>query len=116
MLCRSAGRPHVPVRRPRGRARDAEAARSGGVIQLALDEVAALCAGSLEPAPGATRITGVKIDSRLVEPGDLFVAVGGGTEGLADARAHGAAATLGPGDAFAAPAGPGRAAPDRRHA
>src|SRR5207248_9243264 len=111
-----AGRPHDPVRRPRGRARDAEAARSGGVIQLALDEVAALCAGSLEPAPGATRITGVKIDSRLVEPGDLFVAVGGGTEFLADARGHGAAATLVPVDAFAALAALGAAVRERSHA
>ena len=86
------------------------------MIQLALDEVAALCAGSLEPAPGATRITGVKIDSRLVEPGDLFVAVGGGTEFLADAREHGAAATLVPVDAFAALAALGAAVRERSHA
>jgi UDP-N-acetylmuramoyl-tripeptide--D-alanyl-D-alanine ligase len=47
-------------------------------------------------------VTGVEIDSRRVSPGDLFVAIGGGVSFLADARAHGAAATLVPDDAFAA--------------
>jgi UDP-N-acetylmuramoyl-tripeptide--D-alanyl-D-alanine ligase len=54
-------------------------------------------------------VTGVEIDSRRVAPGDLFVAVGGGDAFLDDARAHGAAATLVPDDAFAALAAIGRA-------
>jgi UDP-N-acetylmuramoyl-tripeptide--D-alanyl-D-alanine ligase len=79
------------------------------VIPLALAEVARLAAGTLEAAPDATSVTGVKVDSRLVEPGDLFVAVGPGTEFVADARARGAAATLVPDDAFAALAALGAA-------
>jgi UDP-N-acetylmuramoyl-tripeptide--D-alanyl-D-alanine ligase len=47
-------------------------------------------------------ITGVEVDSRRVEPGDLFVAIGRGADFLADARERGAAATLVPDDAFAA--------------
>ncbi|MFL5944320.1 MAG: Mur ligase family protein, partial [Gaiellaceae bacterium] len=46
--------------------------------------------------------TGVQVDSRRVVPGDLFVAVGRGSEFAADARERGAAATLVPDDAFAA--------------
>ena len=70
------------------------------MIPLAIAEVEELAAGRLEAT--GRRITGVKIDSRLVEPGDLFVAVGAGKDFLADARARGAAATLVPRDAFAA--------------
>ena len=55
------------------------------------------------------QITGVKIDSRLVERGDLFVAVGGGSEFVDDARRRGAAATVVPEDPFAAMAALGRA-------
>ena len=47
-------------------------------------------------------MTGVQIDSRLIRPGDLFVAVAGCEAFLGDARAHGAAATLLPDDAHAA--------------
>ncbi|HZC29894.1 MAG TPA: UDP-N-acetylmuramoyl-tripeptide--D-alanyl-D-alanine ligase, partial [Gaiellaceae bacterium] len=54
-------------------------------------------------------VTGVSIDSRLVQPGELFVALGGGIAFLDDARAHGAAATLVPDDGFAAMAALGRA-------
>ena len=86
------------------------------MIPLGLDEVAALCDGALEAAPEATQVTGVKIDSRLVEPGDLFVAVGGGSAFLDDAREHGAAATLVPTDAFAALAALGAAVRDRARA
>jgi len=68
------------------------------VIPLAIEEVQALDLGELE---GAGTITGVKIDSRLAGPGDLFVAVGRGAEFVADARGRGAA-TLVPRDAFAA--------------
>jgi UDP-N-acetylmuramoyl-tripeptide--D-alanyl-D-alanine ligase len=70
------------------------------VIPLTLDEVRALELGRLEGR--ADSITGVKVDSRLVEPGDLFVAVSRGEAFLDDARAHGAAATLVPEDAHAA--------------
>ena len=54
-------------------------------------------------------VTGVQVDSRLVRPGDLFVAVSGGEAFLADARARGAAATLVPDDAHAALAALGSA-------
>jgi UDP-N-acetylmuramoyl-tripeptide--D-alanyl-D-alanine ligase len=69
--------------------------------------VRALGLGRLEG--DADAITGVRVDSRLVEPGDLFVAVSGGEAFLADARARGAAATLVPDDAFAALAALGSA-------
>jgi UDP-N-acetylmuramoyl-tripeptide--D-alanyl-D-alanine ligase len=70
------------------------------LIPLALDELHRFDLGRLEG--DAEVVTGVKIDSRRVEPGDLFVAVGGGALYLDDARASGAAATLVPDDAFAA--------------
>src|SRR5205814_1981858 len=63
--------------------------------------------------PGGMEIAGVRFDSRLVEPGDLVVAVGRGVEFLEDARARGAAATLVPDDAFAAMAALGAAVRDR---
>jgi UDP-N-acetylmuramoyl-tripeptide--D-alanyl-D-alanine ligase len=77
------------------------------VIPLATDEVEGLVEGTFERF--GDRITGVTIDSRRVEPGDLFVAVGAGEAFLDDARARGAAATLVPADAFAAMAGLGQA-------
>jgi UDP-N-acetylmuramoyl-tripeptide--D-alanyl-D-alanine ligase len=83
------------------------------MIPLALAD---LPPGRLETASGAERITGVKIDSRVVEPGDLFVAVGRGAEFLEDARARGAAATLVPDDVFAAMATLGAAVRDRSDA
>jgi UDP-N-acetylmuramoyl-tripeptide--D-alanyl-D-alanine ligase len=64
----------------------------------------------------ADEVTGVKIDSRLIEPGDLFVAVGDGSAFVADALARGAAATLVPDDAFAAMAAIGRAVRSRTNA
>jgi len=70
------------------------------VIPLSLAEVRELASGRLEG--DAETITGVKVDSRRVEPGDLFVVVSRGEEFLADARARGAAATLVPDDAHAA--------------
>jgi UDP-N-acetylmuramoyl-tripeptide--D-alanyl-D-alanine ligase len=85
------------------------------VIPLRLDEVAALCPGRLERA-GAQEITGVLIDSRRVRPGDLFVAVGGGTAFLDDARARGAVATLVPKDAFAELGALGRVVRERSRA
>ena len=61
-------------------------------------------------------MTGVQIDSRRVEPGDLFVAVRGGVDYLDAARAAGAAATLVPDDDYAAMAAIGRAVRDRSSA
>jgi len=75
------------------------------VIPLALSEIRPL--GRLEG--DADVVTGVQVDSRLVEPGDLFVAVSGGESFLADARGRGAAATLVPDDAHAALAALGSA-------
>ena len=69
------------------------------MIPLAVEEIAALAPGVLE---GEGEVTGMQIDSRRIEPGDLFVAVGAGAAFLAGARAAGAAATLVPDDAHAA--------------
>ena len=70
------------------------------MIPLSFDELAALCPGRLETAPWADEVTGVQIDSRLIEEGDLFFAVGSGADYRRHAFARGAAATLGPDDAF----------------
>ena len=72
------------------------------MIPLVLDEIAALASGALTRAEGATRATGLTADSRRVEPGDLFVAVGRGRDFAGEALAAGAAAALVPDDAFAA--------------
>jgi UDP-N-acetylmuramoyl-tripeptide--D-alanyl-D-alanine ligase len=72
------------------------------VIPLTLDEVAELCPGRLDRAPWADDVTGVQINSRRIEEGDLFVEVGGGGDFTRHAFARGAAATLAPDDAFAA--------------
>jgi UDP-N-acetylmuramoyl-tripeptide--D-alanyl-D-alanine ligase len=64
----------------------------------------------------ADSFTGVQVDSRRIAPGDLFVAVGRGSEFVDDALARGAAATLVPHDAFAALAEIGRAVRDRSSA
>jgi UDP-N-acetylmuramoyl-tripeptide--D-alanyl-D-alanine ligase len=69
--------------------------------------VRALSLGRLEG--DADAVTGLQIDSRLIRPGDLFVAVAGGEAFLDDARARGAAATLVPDDAHAALAALGSA-------
>ena len=53
------------------------------MIPVAWDEVAALALGALEPARGGGEvptITGIKADSRLVGPGDLFVALNTGVD------------------------------------
>jgi UDP-N-acetylmuramoyl-tripeptide--D-alanyl-D-alanine ligase len=83
------------------------------VIPLAIEDVRRLCPGRLERAAGADTVTGVEIDSRRVRPGDLFVAIRGGVDYVADALRHGAAAALVPDDAFAAMAALGRAVRDR---
>jgi UDP-N-acetylmuramoyl-tripeptide--D-alanyl-D-alanine ligase len=86
------------------------------VIPLTLAEVEELAPGRLEAAPWADQITGLKTDSRLVEEGDLFVAVGGGGDFVKHAFARGVAATLVPDDAFAALAALAGAVRDRSSA
>ena len=71
------------------------------MIPLSLDELAALGPGRLDAAPWADEVTGVQIDSRLIDEGDLFFAVGDGADYTRHAFARGAAATLVPVDAFA---------------
>jgi UDP-N-acetylmuramoyl-tripeptide--D-alanyl-D-alanine ligase len=84
------------------------------VIPLLLDDLAPELRGKLEA--DADVVTGVKIDSRLVEPGDLFVAVGRGADFVDEAKSRGAAATLVPRDAFEAMAALGRAVRQRTNA
>ena len=74
------------LRTARSAARDPARARRGRRL-----------ARAARTAPGADEVTGVQIDSRRIEPGDLFVAVGGGADFVDDALARGAAATLVPG-------------------
>jgi UDP-N-acetylmuramoyl-tripeptide--D-alanyl-D-alanine ligase len=74
------------------------------VIPVAWEEVAALSLGVLEPPPGTgvpPPLTGIKSDSRIVGPGDLFVALNTGVAFVAEAAARGAA-TLVPDDQEAA--------------
>jgi UDP-N-acetylmuramoyl-tripeptide--D-alanyl-D-alanine ligase len=65
------------------------------VIPVAWEEIEALDLGKLERPEasdgGDATITGIKADSRVVGPGDLFVALNTGVEHVADARARGAA-------------------------
>jgi UDP-N-acetylmuramoyl-tripeptide--D-alanyl-D-alanine ligase len=64
----------------------------------------------------ADRFTGVQVDSRRIVPGDLFVAVGPGSQYVGDALGRGAAATLVPDDTFAALGQIGRAVRERSSA
>ncbi len=82
------------------------------MIPLPVSELEGL--GRLEPT--ADEVTGVQIDSRRVQPGDLFVAVRGGVAYVDQARAAGAGATLVPHDDHAAMAAIGRAVRDRSSA
>jgi UDP-N-acetylmuramoyl-tripeptide--D-alanyl-D-alanine ligase len=86
------------------------------LIPLTFEEVAALAPGELRAEPWADAVTGVKIDSRRIDEGDLFVAVGAGSDFLRHAVARGAAATLVPDDAFAALAALGKAVRERSQA
>ena len=86
------------------------------MIPLELDEVAELASGRLDRAPWANEVTGLKIDSRRIEEGDLFVAVGTGSDFVRHAFARGAAATLVPDDEFTALAALGGAVRDRSSA
>ncbi len=58
--------------------------------------------GRVVTRPWDDVFTGVHIDSRRVQEGDLFLAVGGGADFVEHALARGAAATLVPHDAHAA--------------
>jgi UDP-N-acetylmuramoyl-tripeptide--D-alanyl-D-alanine ligase len=64
------------------------------VIPLELGLIEPL--GRLTARPWADEVTGMQIDSRRIEEGDLFVAVGGGADFVAHALARGAAAALVP--------------------
>jgi UDP-N-acetylmuramoyl-tripeptide--D-alanyl-D-alanine ligase len=81
------------------------------VIPLELGLIEPL--GRLTARPWADAVTGMQIDSRRIEEGDLFVAVGGGADFIAHALARGAAAALVPGDEHAALAAIGGAVRDR---
>jgi UDP-N-acetylmuramoyl-tripeptide--D-alanyl-D-alanine ligase len=70
------------------------------VIPLPAKKIAALGLGELDAR--GNEVVGVQIDSRRVEPGDLFVAVGRGVDFRDEALARGAAATLVPEDPFEA--------------
>ena len=86
------------------------------MIPLDLTEVAALAPGKLTRGGDSGTITGVVIDSRLIGPGDLFVAVGRGSEFVSEALERGAAAALVPDDAFAALGSLGAAIRERTNA
>jgi UDP-N-acetylmuramoyl-tripeptide--D-alanyl-D-alanine ligase len=86
------------------------------VIPLSLDTVAELVAGELTTAVWAEEITGVQVDSRRIDEGDLFVAIGPGADYAKHAFARGAAAVLVPDDAFAALAALAGAVRDRSSA
>jgi len=82
------------------------------VIPLRVDELPPL--GELDAH--AEKITGVQVDSRRVEHGDLFVAVGRGAEFRNEALVRGAAATLLPDRPFEAFAALGSLVRDRSNA
>jgi UDP-N-acetylmuramoyl-tripeptide--D-alanyl-D-alanine ligase len=71
------------------------------VIPVAWDELAALELGRLARGGDDGEITAIKADSRVVGPGDLFVALNSGIAYVADAYDRGAA-TLVPDDQHAA--------------
>ena len=58
--------------------------------------------GRLQSRPWADAVTGLQIDSRRIEEGDLFVAVNSGSDFIPHALARGAAAVLVPDHAYAA--------------
>ena len=72
--------------------------------------------GRLIARPWADAVTGMQVDSRRIEEGDLFVAVGGGEDFVEHALARGASAALVPDDAFAALATIAGAVRDRSNA
>ncbi|HEU5362257.1 MAG TPA: UDP-N-acetylmuramoyl-tripeptide--D-alanyl-D-alanine ligase [Gaiellaceae bacterium] len=84
------------------------------MIPVELDVVEPL--GRLFPRPWADVVTGLQIDSRRIEEGDLFVAVGTGEDFVQHALARGAAAALVPDDTHAALAAVAGAVRDRSSA
>ena len=86
------------------------------MIPLGFDELAALSPGELETAPWAEEVTGVQVDSRLIDEGDLFVAIADGVDYRKHAFARGAAATLVPESPFGALAALGSAVRARSEA
>jgi UDP-N-acetylmuramoyl-tripeptide--D-alanyl-D-alanine ligase len=84
------------------------------VIPLELAPIEPL--GRLNARPWADKVTGVQIDSRRIEEGDLFVAVGRGADFIPHALARGAAATLVPENAHRALAAIAGAVRDRSQA
>ncbi|HST17830.1 MAG TPA: UDP-N-acetylmuramoyl-tripeptide--D-alanyl-D-alanine ligase [Gaiellaceae bacterium] len=70
------------------------------MIPLELSVVEPL--GRLHARPWADAVTGLQVDSRRIEEGDLFVAIDGGADFVEHALARGAAATLVPQDWAAA--------------
>jgi UDP-N-acetylmuramoyl-tripeptide--D-alanyl-D-alanine ligase len=58
--------------------------------------------GRLQARPWADAVTGLQIDSRRIEEGDLFVALNSGSDFIPHALARGAAAALVPDHAYAA--------------
>ena len=63
------------------------------MIRLTLEEIGRVATGELRRGAGDA-VTGVTIDSRRVEPGDLFVAVGRGVDFAEEALGAGAAAVI----------------------
>jgi UDP-N-acetylmuramoyl-tripeptide--D-alanyl-D-alanine ligase len=84
------------------------------VIPLELDVVEPL--GRVIARPWADVITGMQVDSRRIEEGDLFVAVDDGVDFVEHALARGAAAVLVPDDPFPALAAIARAVRERSKA
>jgi len=84
------------------------------VIPLELDVIEPL--GKLIARPWADVVTGMQVDSRRIDEGDLFVAVGGGEDFIEHALARGASAALVPTDEFAALASIAGAVRDRSNA
>ena len=70
------------------------------MIPLELEVIEPL--GKLTARPWADGVTGMQIDSRRIEEGDLFVAVGDGADFVSHALARGAAAALVPANAVEA--------------
>ena len=71
------------------------------MIPISVQALETLGLGELVPGSSSDQVTGLQIDSRLVRPGDLFVAIRGGLAFVDDARDRGAT-TLVPNDEFAA--------------
>ena len=84
------------------------------MIPLSLDVIEPL--GRVIARPWADVVTGMQVDSRRIDEGDLFVAVGGGEDFVEHAFARGASAALVPTDAFAALAAVAAAVRERSQA